>query len=127
MPLASTLNKELTVAALAVDEAADFVVLEFNRNAKRITVSHLRTHEDGPAKKARKPRSSGGGGSSPSNTMMDSVNKNTEKSTLGDLDILSQLKASMDSSKLDPEQVARSLQQEAAEEEATEEESSSRS
>ena len=33
--------------ALKVDEAADFVVLEFNRNAKRITVSHLRTHEEG--------------------------------------------------------------------------------
>jgi small subunit ribosomal protein S1 len=91
--------------ALKVDEAADFVVLEFNRNAKRITVSHLRTHEDGPAKKERKPRSSGGGGgSSTSNTMMDSVNKNTEKSTLGDLGVLSQLKASMDSAKLDPVQ-----------------------
>ena len=90
--------------ALKVDEAADFVVLEFNRNAKRITVSHLRTHEDGPAKKERKPRSSGGGGSSTSNTIMDSVNKNTEKSTLGDLGVLSKLKASMDSSKLDPTQ-----------------------
>ena len=87
--------------ALKVDEAADFVVLEFNRNAKRITVSHLRTHEDGPAKKERKPRSSGGGGGSTSNTMMASVNKNTEKSTLGDLGVLSQLKAAMDSSKLD--------------------------
>ena len=90
--------------ALKVDEAADFVVLEFNRNAKRITVSHLRTHEDGPAKKERKPRSSGGGGASTSNTMMASVNKNTEKSTLGDLGVLSQLKASMDSAKLDPVQ-----------------------
>ena len=89
--------------ALKVDEAAEFVVLEFNRNAKRITVSHLRTHEEGPAKKDRKPRSSGGGGSSTSNTMMASVNKNTEKSTLGDLGILSQLKATMDSAQLDPE------------------------
>ena len=42
--------------ALKVDEAADFVVLEFNRNAKRITVSHLRTHEEGPAKKERKAK-----------------------------------------------------------------------
>ena len=90
--------------ALKVDEAADFVVLEFNRNAKRITVSHLRTHEDGPAKKERKPRSSGGGQSSTSNTMMASVNKNTEKSTLGDLSVLSKLKATMDSSQLAPAQ-----------------------
>ena len=88
--------------ALEVDATAEFVVLEFNRNAKRITVSHLRTHEEGPAKKERKPRSNSGG-SSGSSTMMDSINKKTEKSTLGDLDILSKLKQTMDSSTLAPE------------------------
>ena len=35
--------------------------------------------------------------------MMDSINKETEKSTLGDLDILSKLKQAMDSSALAPE------------------------
>ena len=88
--------------ALEVDATAEFVVLEFNRNAKRITVSHLRTHEEGPAKKDRKPRSNSGG-SGGSSTMMDSINKKTEKSTLGDLDILSKLKQTMDSSALAPE------------------------
>ncbi len=88
--------------ALEVDATAEFVVLEFNRNAKRITVSHLRTHEEGPAKKERKPRSNSGG-SGGSSTMMDSINKKTEKSTLGDLDILSKLKQTMDSSALAPE------------------------
>lgn len=78
--------------ALKVDEAADFVVLEFNRNAKRITVSHLRTHEEGPAKKERTSKGSKGG----SNRMMEEINSSTEKSTLGDLDVLSQLKASME-------------------------------
>ena len=82
--------------ALKVDEAADFVVLEFNRNAKRITVSHLRTHEEGPAKKERKPKS-GGSKSGASNRMMNEINSSTEKNTLGDLDVLSQLKASMES------------------------------
>ena len=81
--------------ALKVDDAADFVVLEFNRNAKRITVSHLRTHEEGPAKKDRKTKSSGSK-SGGSNRMMNEINSSTEKSTLGDLDVLSQLKASMD-------------------------------
>ena len=81
--------------ALKVDEAADFVVLEFNRNAKRITVSHLRTHLEGPAKKDRKAKS-GGSKSGASNRMMQEINSATEKSTLGDLDVLSQLKASMD-------------------------------
>ena len=82
--------------ALKVDDAADFVVLEFNRNAKRITVSHLRTHEEGPAKKERKPKS-GGSKSGASSRMMDEINSSTEKSTLGDLDVLSKLKASMES------------------------------
>jgi len=84
--------------ALSSDDAAEFVVLEFNRNAKRITVSHLRTHEEGPAKKDHKPKSPGSKSKSSGNSrMMDAINSNTEKSTLGDLDVLSQLKATMES------------------------------
>ncbi|MBM55510.1 MAG: 30S ribosomal protein S1 [Euryarchaeota archaeon] len=97
--------------ALKVDEAADFVVLEFNRNAKRITVSHLRTHEEGPAKKERKPKS-GGSKSGASNRMMDEINSSTEKSTLGDLDVLSQLKASMESSPAEEAPVAEEPKEE---------------
>jgi len=97
--------------ALEVDATAEFVVLEFNRNAKRITVSHLRTHEEGPAKKERKPRSTGGG-SGGSSTMMDSINKKTEKSTLGDLDILSKLKQTMDSSALAAEEETPAAEEE---------------
>ncbi len=83
--------------SLEVDSQDDFVVLEFNRNAKRITVSHLRTHEEGPAKTdaPKKPRAaaSSGGGSS---RMMDEVNANVEKSTFGDLDVLTALKEQME-------------------------------
>jgi small subunit ribosomal protein S1 len=80
--------------AMQVDEAGEFVVLEFNRNAKRITVSHLRTHDEGPKKKEtkeRKPRPGGGG-----NRMMDEVNSNIERSTFGDLSVLSALKEQME-------------------------------
>jgi small subunit ribosomal protein S1 len=81
---------------VAVEEAVDFVVLEFNRNAKRITVSHTRTFEEAPAAaatptKERKPRSGGG-----SNRMMNEVNSSVERSTFGDLDVLSALKEQMD-------------------------------
>ena len=80
---------------VAVDEAADFVVLEFNRNAKRITVSHTRTFEEAPASaapsKERKPRSGAG-----NNRMMNEVNASVERSTFGDLDVLSALKEQMD-------------------------------
>ena len=70
-------------STLGVDSQDEFVVLEFNRNAKRITVSHLRTYEEGPAKSEapKKPRTSGGGGSG-STRMMDEVNASVEKSTL---------------------------------------------
>ncbi|HBP44533.1 MAG TPA: 30S ribosomal protein S1 [Flavobacteriales bacterium] len=77
-----------------VEETADFVVLEFNRNAKRITVSHMRTFEDAPASasstKERKPRSGAG-----NNRMMNEVNSSVERSTFGDLDVLSALKEQM--------------------------------
>jgi hypothetical protein len=80
---------------VAVEEAADFVVLEFNRNAKRITVSHTRTFEEAPASaapsKERKPRSGAG-----NNRMMNEVNASVERSTFGDLDVLSALKEQMD-------------------------------
>jgi small subunit ribosomal protein S1 len=81
-------------SSVKLEETADFVVLEFNRNAKRITVSHTRTHEVAPAPaepKERKQRPSGGGG----NRMMNEVNSNVERSTFGDLDVLSALKEQM--------------------------------
>ena len=89
-------------STLGVDNQDDFVVLEFNRNAKRITVSHLRTYEEGPAKAdtPKKSRSSSGGGSG-STRMMDEVNASIEKSTFGDLDVLTALKEQMEG---DPEE-----------------------
>ena len=80
--------------SIALEESAEFVVLEFNRNAKRITVSHTRTFEEAPAPSApkeRKPRTGGGG-----NRMMNEVNSNVERSTFGDLDVLSALKEQME-------------------------------
>ena len=92
--------------AVAVEEAAEFVVLEFNRNAKRITVSHTRTFEEAPQaaepSKERKQRAGGG-----SNRMMNEVNASVERSTFGDLDVLSALKEQMDGS---PEEAAAEKQ-----------------
>ena len=90
------LNKE-DGTPVAAEETAEFVVLEFNRNAKRITVSHTRTFEEAPQaaepSKDRKQRSAGGG-----NRMMNEVNASVERSTFGDLDVLSALKEQMDGS-----------------------------
>jgi small subunit ribosomal protein S1 len=91
--------------AMGVEEAGEFVVLEFNRNAKRITVSHLRTYDEGPKKKEtkeRKPRTAAG----TSNRMMDEVNSTVERSTFGDLDVLSALKEQMEGGAATPAEPA---------------------
>ena len=82
---------------MQVDESGEFVVLEFNRNAKRITVSHMRTYEEAPKKKEeKKPRTSAAGASGNSSRMMEEVNANVEKTTFGDLSVLSALKEQME-------------------------------
>ena len=86
-----------------VDETTDFVVIEFNKDARKIVVSHTRTFEEGddkPTGGSRKEKSSGGsskgGGSSKA---VNSVNQGNEKSTLGDLDALAELKEKMEKGK----------------------------
>ncbi|MFT5337993.1 MAG: small subunit ribosomal protein S1 [Luteibaculaceae bacterium] len=75
-----------------VDEVMKFRVTEFNKDAKKIVVSHLVTWDETavakatPAKK-RKPTAGGG--------TFKTTDK-VEKTTLGDLDVLSSLKSSME-------------------------------
>ncbi len=78
-----------------VDDQLDFKVIEFNGDAKKIVVSHLRTFEDGEDKKTTK-KSGKSGGKSSSSKAINKVNKNSEKSTLGDLDALADLKSKME-------------------------------
>jgi small subunit ribosomal protein S1 len=80
-----------------VEEQLDFKVIEFNKDAKKIVVSHLRTFEEGEDKPTttKKTSKSSGGGSGTSKAVKD-VNKNSEKSTLGDLDALAALKEKME-------------------------------
>lgn len=82
-----------------VDDTMDFAVLEFNKNAKRITVSHLRTYEEAPTKSKEKKKSTGstsGRGGGQTSKAVKQVNEKVEKTTLGDLDVLSQLKEQME-------------------------------
>ncbi|MCH2198112.1 MAG: 30S ribosomal protein S1 [Flavobacteriales bacterium] len=92
-----------------LEGTAEFVVLEFNKNAKRITVSHTRTFEEGPKRKERKPSSRGGGNMSKA---VDQVNQGTERATLGDLGVLSQLKEQMESGTEAPEEVVEEVVEE---------------
>jgi small subunit ribosomal protein S1 len=77
----------------AVEEKLPFAILEFSKEDKKILVSHTRTweaakeeHEKSEEKKVRKA----------TKETMKTLNKNVEKTTLGDLDALSNLKQEME-------------------------------
>jgi small subunit ribosomal protein S1 len=83
-----------------VEETLEFKVIEFNKEAKKIVVSHTRTFEEGEDRQTTSGKASGkkSGGSSTSQAVK-AINQNTEKSTLGDLDALAELKEKMDKEK----------------------------
>ncbi len=85
-----------------LEDKLPFMVLEFNAEARRIVLSHTRTFEEGDetlehvpaaAKRGRKTTEEHGGGQSAS---IRSINEKVEKSTLGDLGVLSDLKSAME-------------------------------
>ncbi|MCO5273709.1 MAG: 30S ribosomal protein S1 [Flavobacteriales bacterium] len=85
-----------------LEDKLPFMVLEFNGEARRITLSHTRTFEEGeeplesaPSAKRGRGKAAEDGGQSPS---VRSINEKVERSTLGDLDVLSDLKHAMEDS-----------------------------
>lgn len=84
-----------------VDETLDFKVIEFNKDSKKIVVSHTRTFEEGEdrpssGKAGAKKSTSGTGGGSATSQAVKAINSSSEKSTLGDFDALSALKKTME-------------------------------
>ncbi|MFA7081935.1 MAG: 30S ribosomal protein S1 [Bacteroidales bacterium] len=70
-----------------VDEQMDFKVIEFSKDNKKIVVSHAKTWQADEPKEDRK--------SSTEEKTMKKLNENLEKTTLGDLDVLANLKEEM--------------------------------
>ncbi len=81
-----------------VEETLDFKVIEFNKESKKIVVSHTRTFEEGEDKPAA-PKGAAKKGGSSANSAVNANNQSNEKSTLGDLDALAGLKEKMDKEK----------------------------
>src|SRR5690554_85412 len=81
---------------LKADDVDQFKVIEFNKEAKRIVISHSRIWEDERAEarveefNARKKEAKASSGA------VKKVKDSVEKSTLGDLDVLAQLKQHME-------------------------------
>jgi len=77
-----------------VEDTLDFKVIEFNKDAKKIVVSHLATYEEVVDDKSPKKKGTEGGGST--SQAVKALNQSQEKSTLGDLDVLAKMKEEME-------------------------------
>jgi len=83
-------------SALKAEETSQFKIIEFNKDAKRIVISHSRIWEDERAEarveefNARKKEAKATSGA------VKKVKDSVEKSTLGDLDVLAKLKKQME-------------------------------
>jgi len=81
---------------LKVDEVTEFKIIEFNKENKRLVISHSRIWEDKKSEarieefNARKKEAKA------ANSAVKKVKDSVEKSTLGDLDVLAQLKQQME-------------------------------
>jgi small subunit ribosomal protein S1 len=81
---------------IKMDERAEFIVLEFNKNQRRIMVSHTRTFEEDPKLTKAKEVAERKASSKAASKAVQNIQKGQEKTTLGDLDVLAGLKTEME-------------------------------
>jgi len=82
-----------------VDEKLQFKVIEFNKDSKRIIVSHSRIHEDLSGDDSRRRGKRGGRKESSNETVV--AMPSVEKTTLGDIEELAALKEKLDNQKVE--------------------------
>jgi small subunit ribosomal protein S1 len=79
-----------------VDETINFMILEFNKDARKIIVSHSRIHESETENVRQAEKTVKKAQSSNTRKAVKKISDNLEKTTLGDLGGLSELKKSME-------------------------------
>lgn len=82
--------------ALKADETADFKIIEFNKENKRIVISHSRIWEDARADARVQDFENRKKEAKSASNAVKKVKESVEKSTLGDLSVLAQLKEQME-------------------------------
>jgi len=83
----------------ALEEVLDFKVLEFSKDSKRILVSHARTHEQGRFDDRSSDKASKSAEFDETKKAVKKMKETQEKTTLGDISALSDLKDKMDGKK----------------------------
>lgn len=81
---------------LKAEDVADFKVIEFSKDAKRIVVSHARLHEEVKEEAKKADKASKKADAEDTKKAVKKVKDNVEKTTLGDISALSDLKNKMD-------------------------------
>ncbi len=81
---------------IGADETAQFMVIEFDRNEKRIVVSHTRIWEQGKVEEAEAVKKEARVEADNTKKAVKNVQAKVEKSTLGDLGVLAELKKKME-------------------------------
>ena len=81
-----------------VDETLDFKVIEFSKENKKIILSHSRMHQDTKAAEKAKDEKEKESAEMSTKRAVKKLKDGLEKTTLGDLDALASLKASMEKS-----------------------------
>ena len=81
---------------LKQDEQADFKVIEFNKDNKRIVVSHSRIHQEEAAEERAKAENENRKNADNTAKAVKKLNEASEKTTLGDIAALSNLKDAME-------------------------------
>jgi small subunit ribosomal protein S1 len=82
---------------VVADETAQFVVIEFDRNEKRIVLSHTRIWEQAKAEEKDAERKEKTAEAVRTKKVVKDIQSKVEKTTLGDLGVLAQLKKKMES------------------------------
>jgi small subunit ribosomal protein S1 len=82
--------------SIAADETAQFMVIEFDRNEKRIVVSHTRIWEQGKVEEAEAAKKDARAEADKTKKAVKNIQGKVEKATLGDLGVLADLKKKME-------------------------------
>jgi small subunit ribosomal protein S1 len=87
--------------SLKADETAEFKIIEFNKENKRLVISHSRIWEDERAEARVEEFNNRKKEAKAASSAVRKVKDSVEKSTLGDLDVLAQLKEQMEGEEKD--------------------------
>ncbi|HSV76061.1 MAG TPA: 30S ribosomal protein S1 [Bacteroidales bacterium] len=79
-----------------MDEALEFKVIEFNKESKKIVVSHTKVYQDSKAAEKAADNSEKRAKDKTPKTTVKTIKDSMEKTTLGDLDVLANLKTEIE-------------------------------